>query len=255
MPKKFKLILTVTITLIGAHLMSSRAEIIPVPKAAGTDEHVILLHGLVRSPRTMEPMAKALREAGYKTTIVNYPSRKKNIKTLTDDHLAPAVASCQKKGAKKIHFVTHSLGGILVRDYLSRRHLPELGRVVMLCPPNQGSEVVDKIGHWRTFKLVNGPAGGQLGTGATSAPKTLGPVTYPLGIIAGDRSINPINSYMISGTDDGKVSIENTKLEGMTDHIVLHSTHPMIMRSTEAIQLTMRFLRHQSFTHDANGTP
>ena len=211
------------------------------------NEHVILVHGLARSPDTMKPMAAALKELGYQTTILSYPSRHQSIQILADDHLAPAIQNCQKEGAQKIHLITHSLGGIIVRDYLSRYKVKELGRVVMLAPPNQGSEVVDKIGHWRAFKAINGPAGGQLGTADASPPKALGPVTYPVGIIAGDRSINPINSCMINGSDDGKVSIENTKVEGMTDHIVIHRTHPMIMRRQETITLSIRFLQHGRF--------
>ncbi len=210
-------------------------------------DQVILIHGLARSAKTMEPMAKALQQAGHKTMILDYPSRHKTIPALVDEHLAPAVLACQKNGAQTIHFVTHSMGGILVRDYLSRHKLPELGRVVMLAPPNQGSEVVDRIGDWRAFKAVNGPAGEHLGTAKTSAPKALGPVTYPVGIIAGDRSINPINSRMIEGADDGKVSIENTKVEGMTDHIVIHRTHPMIMKGKDAIALTLRFIQKGTF--------
>lgn len=211
------------------------------------NEHVILVHGLARSPNTMEPMALTLQDAGYQTTILSYPSRHQSIRNLADEHLAPAIQDCRKKGASKIHLVTHSLGGIIVRDYLSRHKVKELGRVVMLAPPNQGSEVVDRIGHWKTFKAINGPAGGQLGTAKSSPPKALGPVTYPVGIIAGDRSINPINSCMIKGSDDGKVSIENTKVEGMTDHIVLHRTHPMIMKRQETITLTIRFLQLGQF--------
>jgi len=211
------------------------------------NEHVILVHGLARSPNSMQPMADALNELGYQTTNLSYPSRQQSIKQLADHHLAPAIQNCQKSGAQKIHLITHSLGGIIVRDYLSRNKVKELGRVVMLAPPNQGSEVVDEIGHWQAFKSINGPAGGQLGTAATSHPKALGAITYPVGIIAGDRSINPINSHIIEGPDDGKVSIENTKVEGMADHIVIHRTHPMIMKRQETITLSIRFLQQGRF--------
>jgi len=217
-------------------------------RAGGDGERVILIPGLLRNTSSMEPMAKALRAEGYQTFILDYPSRSETIRSLVDGYLAPLVRECQKRGSKKIHFVTHSMGGILVRDYLSRHPLPQLGRVVMLAPPNKGSEVVDRLGAWRAFKWINGPAGGELGTAVTSPPKALGAVTYPVGVIAGDRSINPINSRMIPGRDDGKVSVENTKLAGMADHIVLHRTHPMIMKRADAILLTLRFLKRGSFT-------
>jgi len=210
-------------------------------------EHVILIHGLARSPKSMQPMERGLQAAGYQTLNLHYPSRSKTVRALADEHLGLAIAACRKKGPGSIHFVTHSLGGILVRDYLARHDVPELGRVVMLAPPNKGSEVVDRIGHWRSFKAVNGPAGRELSTDEAGVPKTLGPVTYAVGIIAGDRSINWINSRMIPGPDDGKVSVENTKLEGMTDHVVVHRTHPMIMKRSEVIELTLRFLEAGSF--------
>ncbi|MEJ6580357.1 MAG: alpha/beta fold hydrolase [Akkermansiaceae bacterium] len=228
-------------------LAAPYAQSVKANRITPENEHVILVHGMARSASTMNSMAETLKKAGYTVTILDYPSRKKTIRDLADGHLTPAVQECRNQGATKIHFVTHSLGGILLRDLLSRHQPPELGRVVMLAPPNQGSEVVDCIGHWPVFKMINGPAGGQLGTAKESPPLSLGKVDYPVGIIAGDRSINLINSGMIPGPDDGKVSIENTKLEGMTDHTVLHCTHPMIMKRPDAIQLTLRFLQEGKF--------
>lgn len=217
--------------------------------AFGAQGEVILLHGLCRTSRSMAKMERALTEAGYKVHNVDYPSRTAPVEKLADDAIGKAVSDCQLDGATKIGFVTHSLGGILVRSYLARRTIPNLGRVVMLAPPNQGSEVVDKLGWLFLFKWLNGPAGNELGTDTNSAPNELGPANFPLGIIAGDRSINWINSLLISGRDDGKVSVERTKLAGMSDHIVIHATHPFIMKNREVIRQTVRFLRAGNFDH------
>jgi triacylglycerol lipase len=213
----------------------------------GAQEEVILLHGLCRTSRSMVKMEHALTEAGYKVRNVDYPSRTASVQKLADDAIGKAVDDCQRDGATKIDFVTHSLGGILVRSYLARHTIPSLGRVVMLAPPNQGSEVVDKLGWLFLFKWINGPAGNELGTDKNSTPNKIGPADFPLGIIAGDRSINWINSLLISGRDDGKVSIERTKLAGMSDHVVIHATHPLIMRNREAIRQTIQFLRTGKF--------
>jgi len=210
--------------------------------AFSAPEEVILLHGLCRTSRSMAKMEHALTAAGYKVRNVDYPSRTASIQQLTDDVVGKAVADCHADGATKIHFVTHSMGGILVRSYLARHSIPSLGRVVMLAPPNQGSEVVDKLGGLILFRWLNGPAGNELGTNTNSTPNQLGPAAFPVGIIAGDRSINWINSFMIPGRDDGKVSIERTKLAGMSDHIVIHATHPFIMNNGEAIRQTIQFL-------------
>lgn len=222
--------------------------ILPVlSSAAQNQDYVILLHGLCRSGRSMIPMGQSLVLAGYKVVNMEYPSRSASVAWLADDAIGRAVADCQKNGAVSIHFVTHSLGGIMVRSYLSRHAIPNLGRVVMLGPPNQGSEVVDKLGSWWLFRKLNGPAGNELGTGPDSTPNRLGPATFPVGIIAGDRSINWINSLMIPGPDDGKVSVEHTKLAGMTDHLVIHSAHPFLMRNRSAIKQTIFFLRNGAF--------
>lgn len=215
--------------------------------ASEKQEYVILLHGLCRTGRSMIPMGQALAQAGYKVVNMDYPSRSAGIEKLSDDAIGSAVADCGRNGAAQIHFVTHSLGGILVRSYLARHTIPNLGRVVMLGPPNQGSEVVDKLGSWWIFKKLNGPAGSELGTVKNSTPNKLGPANFCAGIIAGDRSINWINSALIPGKDDGKVSIERTKLAGMTDHIVIHATHPFLMRNRTAIRQAIFFLRSGKF--------
>src|SRR5690348_5835454 len=171
-------------------------------------EAVILLHGLCRTSHSLAKLERTLTEEGYSVQNVSYPSRTASIQQLADNAIEKAVADCQRAGTTRINFVTHSLGGILVRSYLARHSVPSLGRVVMLAPPNQGSEVVDKLGWLFLFKWINGPAGNELGTDIHSTPNRLGPVTYPVGVIAGDRSINWINSLLIPGRDDGKVSVD-----------------------------------------------
>jgi triacylglycerol lipase len=215
--------------------------------AAAQKEHVILLHGLCRSSRSMEAMARALTQAGYKVWNIDYPSRTAPIAQLAENAIGQTVTNCERDGATKINFVTHSLGGILVRQYLANHSIPNLGRVVMLGPPNQGSEVVDKLGGWWLFKKINGPAGNQLGTDKNSVPNKLGAANFPVGIIAGNRSINWINSFLIPGADDGKVSVERTKLVGMTDWIEIPATHPFIMKNQAAIAQTLSFLRTGKF--------
>jgi len=217
--------------------------------AFSAPETVILLHGLCRTSHSMAKMERALTGAGYQAQNVSYPSRTASIQQLADDAIGNAVGNCQRDGAARIDFVTHSLGGILVRSYLARHPLPSLGRVILLAPPNQGSEVVDKLGWLFLFKWINGPAGNELGTGTNSTPSQLGPVNYPVGVIAGDRSINWINSLLIPGVDDGKVSVERTRLAGMSDHIVIHTAHPFIMKNREAIRQTIQFLRTGAFDH------
>jgi pimeloyl-ACP methyl ester carboxylesterase len=208
---------------------------------------VVLLHGLCRSNASMRPMAAALTAAGYVVENVDYPSRSAGIAALSDEVIDAALQRPALAGCHQIHFVTHSMGGILVRSHFARHHDARLGRVVMLGPPNQGSEVVDRLHGWRVFHAINGPAGGELGTDGDSLPRRLGPVTFELGVIAGDRSINWINSWMIPGSDDGKVSVASTRVAGMKDHLVVHTTHPFLMKNRQVIAATIRFLKTGAF--------
>ena len=210
-------------------------------------EGVVLLHGLCRSSASMKKMAAALKEDGYQVLNHDYPSRHGTVRELSDSVMPGVLGHEKLSDCDTIHFVTHSLGGILVRDYLSRHDDPRLGRVVMLGPPNQGSEVVDRIGCWPVFRAINGPAGSELGTGPNSTPNQLGKVDFELGVIAGNCSINWINSLMIDGCDDGKVSIENTRVEGMKEQVVVPVTHPYLMKRKVSIRLTRQFLKHRTF--------
>ena len=212
-------------------------------------ECVILLHGLARTDASMAVLASALKDDGYHVINHHYPSRQQNIQELAEQEIPKALSKCPSD-AMIIHFVTHSMGGILLRQYLSKTKIQGIGKVVMLGPPNQGSEVVDKLKKYSFFKLFNGPAGLQLGTSQQSVPNSLG--AWPdhsgeLGVIAGKQSINWFLSMLINGTNDGKVSVERTKLEGMDDHRTMATTHPMMMRNKSVIKQVKAFLQHGQF--------
>jgi hypothetical protein len=220
--------------------------------ASPATEHVVLLHGLARSASSMSDLAEALSAAGYRVCNVEYPSREHGIAELANDFVLPAVKRCVPDSREKVHFVTHSLGGIVVRQLFAAHALPNAGRVVMLSPPNHGSEVVDKLGNLQLFEWVNGPAGQELSTQPHATPLRLGPADFELGIITGTSSINPILSMMIPGEDDGKVAVKNAQLAGMKDFLVVRCSHPLIMKSGRVIAQTVRFLQQGAFEHHKN---
>jgi pimeloyl-ACP methyl ester carboxylesterase len=209
---------------------------------------VILLHGLARTSSSMEKMAAALKAEGYEVHNLDYPSRHQSINTLAT--IVRAQVQAKTDSDDTIHFVTHSMGGIIVRTIQKKAPFDNIGRVAMLSPPNQGSELVDTLGDYSAFGWVNGPAGDQLGTDTNGFIAKLGPVEFDLGVITGDYSINGINSMIIPGDDDGKVSVESAKVEGMADYKVIHATHPYIMKNDKAIALTIQFLKTGAFTEE-----
>ena len=194
---------------------------------------VVLLHGLSRTSRAMEPLAEFLSGQGYRVVNIDYPSRDRPVEELAAELRSELSRCCQDSA--RLDFVTHSLGGIVLRRAHTESPISGLGRVVMLGPPNEGSELVDFLGA-AGARLLLGPAGAELGTDPQSVPSRLAPVDFPLGVIAGSRTINPLYSAVIPGPDDGKVSVERAKISGMLDFLVLPHSHTFIMRSPKAHQ-------------------
>ena len=233
-------LLVVSLALAAA---VARAEEAPPPR-----EVVVLLHGLGHSDLAMRPLAKRLEEAGYAVRSLRYESTEKPPDALVAD-LDAALARCCTD-APRLHFVAHSLGGILLRAELAQRPPPQLGRVVMLAPPNHGSELADWLRGSEMLRGVMGPTASELGTDGESLPNRLPAPAYEVGVIAGSDSLNPLGSRIIPGEDDGTVSVESTRLEGMSDFIVLPVSHTMILVSGDVADQALAFLRTGRFLRE-----
>ena len=213
----------------------------------------ILLHGLGRTHRSMARIASHLADEGYRVVNLDYPSTQASIETLSLGIVAETVQRCRSaRPSARIHFVTHSLGGILVRHYLQAHRLPPGSRVVMLSPPNQGSEIADLLKDNFLYRWIMGPAGQQLGTGEDGVSHRLGPVEIPVGIITGDKTLEPWFSSRVPGPDDGKVSVARARLAESTDFIVVHRSHGFFMNDPEVIAQTSHFLEYGRFKQAAS---
>jgi pimeloyl-ACP methyl ester carboxylesterase len=216
------------------------------PEPAPVGDHLVLLHGLGRGAGSMRVLEHRFEDLGYRVLNVDYPGRFQGIAGLAEGIHEVVAPLCEADDAK-VHFVTHSMGGILLRYYMKHYGCPSIGRAVMLAPPNRGTELVDVLGEGELFQWATGPAAQELGTGPGSILQQLGPVDFELGVIAGDASISPLSSAMIPGEDDGIVSVESTRVEGMKEFLVVPSTHSFIMSSETVIEQARHFIETGAF--------
>lgn len=208
----------------------------------------ILLHGLGRGPGSLTKMQHALESRGYVVWNEGYDSTSAPVEELSP-LVGEAMKFCEDRGATRIDFVTHSMGGILVRHYFQNHSAEKVGAVVMLAPPNHGSEVVDNYRDTWWFQWGMGPAAQQLGTEPDSLPNRLAPIPVNVGVIAGTRTSDPWFYFLFRGENDGKVSVESTRLAEMKDHLTVRAGHTFLMRSNEVIRQTLHFLEHLGFRH------
>jgi triacylglycerol lipase len=204
----------------------------------------------------MRPVERFLLRHGYIVLNLGYPSRSADVRALAD-HIALQIDACEHDGP--LDFVTHSLGGILLRQAVASGALANhrVHRAVMLGPPNTGSELADRLQAMPVFgasyRRFTGPAGAQLGTDEESVPARLPPVSFQTGIIAGTRSYNPFFSALLGAPNDGKVRVERTRVSGMQDFIALPYWHPLLMLPATVHRQLLHFLATGQFEHEALG--
>jgi pimeloyl-ACP methyl ester carboxylesterase len=211
------------------------------PVHAAKGEQVILLHGIARSSNHMDDLEQYLEAKGYQVFNLDYPSTEHELEKLTAivaEDIRNTISA-----SKPVHFVGYSMGGIVTRAILNKYRPDNLGRVVQLASPNKGSEVADFLQNNWLYEKVYGPAGKQLVTQDAGIDDLLGIVNYEMGVIAGNFSIDPISSSLIEGDDDGKVSVESTRVKGMKDHIILNASHTFFPQNEEVHKQTLHFLR------------
>ena len=204
---------------------------------------VVLLHGILRAATSMSSVQVVLEEAGYAVLNLDYPSTTKNLQEIAD-HIHPAIAEFSAKLEGKLHFVTHSMGGLVARVYLASHRPVNLGRVVMLAPPNQGSELADVLGDFWAYKMLFGPAGQQL---VTNEAEKLPVPDYPVGVIAGNRSVYPVASLFLPGENDGRVSLERARINADGPLYPVPASHPVIMQHRLVHEAVKCFLETGAF--------
>ncbi len=196
----------------------------------------------------MTAVAIAARRRGYRVINWHYRSAFATIAEHAQAFAGDVLPRLEN--APNVHFVTHSLGGIVIRHFLATHTLANLGRVVMLAPPNGGSEVADVLQHSPLARCVM-----PLRELTTAAMDALPAPTYPVGVIAGSRSHIPLFSrWMNHVPNDGVVAVKRTRLAGMTDFIVLPRTHTMLPWSRDALAHVFGFLENGSFSAPSSGT-
>ncbi len=205
-------------------------------------EAVILIHGLGRTQWSLKRLEKRLQQLGYVTYNESYPSTKQTVDKSANDYISKALETLEAEKFDKIHFVTHSLGGILVRYYLSNHKIANLGRVLMLAPPNHGSEIADTFKDKWWYKMATGPSGQQL-TESSPLYSQLKPLQTEIGVIIGNRSSDPWFNFLFDGEHDGKVSVKSAKLEEQHQLQVVNCGHTLLMENRLVSDAIVKFLQ------------
>lgn len=210
-------------------------------------EVVVCLHGLARSRDSMKGLADVINETGdFSAITFGYPSMSATL----DEHASALGKTIESlDGARRIHFVAHSMGNIVIRRMMAQQIErdgkidPRFGRMVMLGPPNQGASLGKLFGGGKIVGLLLGPAAKQLGTEWAQTELQL--VTPPIefAIIAGGMSTGGY-SPLLNGDDDFIVRVNETKLPGAADYRVLPVHHAGV-RSAESVgDMTVCFLQN-----------
>ncbi|WP_061298364.1 esterase/lipase family protein [Leptospira borgpetersenii] len=211
-----------------------------------SNECVVLIHGFLRSSSHLKKIGDYFLKYSYSVHYVDYLSRVNQIAEISDIYVLPVVQSnCGNHD--KIHFVTHSAGGVVVRYFLGKYHLKNLGRVVMLAPPNRGSEVADFLSQFSLINYLLGPMLKELGTNKMSFVNSLGIPNFEYGVIMGNSTLDPISSMIIPGDDDGRVSVDKSKLANMKDFLLVDKTHTFLMDATEVQEASLHFIQTGEF--------
>lgn len=196
----------------------------------------------------MRVIAAALRKAGYPTLSPWYGLRKSMAEIV--DFLHPRINDFTAAHPGPLHIVTHSLGGLVARAYITAHRPPTLGRVVMLAPPNAGSELADFVFNLGLDSLIFGPVGPHLRTARTDEHENqLGQIDFDLGIIAGDKPLDPVVApLLLPSPNDGKVAVAATKIDGMRDHVVMPVQHTFMVGDATVIDQIKAYLATGAFS-------
>ena len=209
---------------------------------------VVLIHGLGRTRRSMWLVGLWLKFCGYRVKSIGYPSHRISIADAVQNHINPALERLDIEAGSKVHFVTHSLGGIVFRLWAAQRDPAfPLGRAVLLAPPNQGSQIIDELRQWGWVRWLLGPVSAELGTDAASTPNTLGPLPPETGVIMGNKDTLPIFRHLLGEDSDGVVTIASSHGEGEADHVLLPTNHATIILQPAVFRAVNRFLKTGSF--------
>lgn len=223
-------------------ITQTKVEVLP-----GKGDHIVLLDGIAHDGLNMKGLAKTLSDQGYQVLNLGYPSTQLSIKEIAEHYLPAHFATHLPEDNRPVHFITHSMGGIVLRHFLNAIGMPRLGRVVMLSPPNHGSEVADHFKHFFVYQWYFGPAGQEIGTGRDSVPLSLPPADFEVGVLTGNVSFDPWFDPLFDGPHDGKVSVESAYLDGMKDFRVVPFCHYAMTFNRKVHAMAMRFIAEGRF--------
>jgi len=204
----------------------------------------ILLHGLGSHPLALNGVKRRLQKLGFEVYAPYYSSMSLSVEQALEV-VRPRLEAIPPSSS--LYLVTHSMGGIIARLWIARYRPPNLTRVVMFAPPNHGTQLVDRLGHLFFLKRLLGPAFLELSAHPRSLPNSLPPPDFEVGIIAGTRALNPLGARILPKPNDGIVSAQSARLEGMNDYLTVPYSHRLMLSVPAVIEQAVHFLRFGRF--------
>lgn len=237
--KKISFVILFTITIIFADSKYTAVE--------NSDKLAVLIHGIADKPYVMWRMEKTLQEAGYSVLNFDYAS--------TQWTMDSTVAALKTKINEyephydKIYFVVHSLGTFVVRSYLSENFNEKFKSIVMIAPPNKGSILAERFNDLKIYEWILGEAGKKLGKDHDDYWRKYPTPNITFGIIAGGMGTKYGFNPLVPGDDDGVVGVDETKIAGYEDFIIVPGIHSTLLWQSEVVDQVLYFLTHQKFLH------
>lgn len=212
----------------------------------GKQRVVVLVHGMFRTSTSMLALQRMLEQHGYQTVAFDYWSNHNRIETSAAELQQTLHARFAGHAPDELHFVAHSMGGLVCQEYLRRNDALAPSSCVYIAVPHRGAMLAELRRRWFVFRWIMGETGALQLAPADPLHQRPIPLPCPALVILGTQGPIVADSRSIDGPDDGTIGVAEASLPGATDTLALPTGHTAILTDERTLRATLRFLRQRS---------